>query len=121
MTIESVVDADYANAVDARLNLYAAYIEYQIQEARRALPFLENFFEPRDARVLELARGVAVKELCTRSLACASLRSTSMRNRCNSARRMRARVTPRSDSWRGRENSWRFQPITLMRFARQCD
>jgi len=57
MTIESVVDADYANAVDARLNSYAAYIEYQIQEARRALPFLERFFEPRGARILEIGAG----------------------------------------------------------------
>ncbi len=57
MTIESVVDADYANAVDARLDSYAAYIEYQIQEARRALPFLAKFFEPRGARVLEIGAG----------------------------------------------------------------
>ena len=55
--IESVIDADYVASVDARLNSYDAYIEYQMQEARRALPFLARFFDVQTARVLEIGAG----------------------------------------------------------------
>jgi SAM-dependent methyltransferase len=44
-------------SVDGRLNSYDAYIEYQRQEAQRALPFLARFFDVRNARVLELGAG----------------------------------------------------------------
>lgn len=57
MSVESLIDADYANAVDARLNSYDAYIDYQMQEARRALPFLARFIDPHNARVLEIGAG----------------------------------------------------------------
>lgn len=57
MDIESVIDADYTQAVDARLSSDDAYIEYQMQEARRAIPFLSRFFSIRDARVLEIGTG----------------------------------------------------------------
>ncbi|MDE3090459.1 MAG: class I SAM-dependent methyltransferase, partial [Chloroflexota bacterium] len=55
--IESVIDADYVASVDARLNSLDAYIEYQMQEARRALPFLARFLDARNARVLEVGAG----------------------------------------------------------------
>ncbi|MCI0476280.1 MAG: class I SAM-dependent methyltransferase [Anaerolineales bacterium] len=57
MDFESVTDPQYAESVDARLNSYDAYIEYQQQEARRALPFLARFFDARNARVLEIGAG----------------------------------------------------------------
>jgi ubiquinone/menaquinone biosynthesis C-methylase UbiE len=56
-SIESVIDAKYTDAVDARLNSYDAYIEYQRQEAQRALPFLSRFFDARTAHVLEIGAG----------------------------------------------------------------
>lgn len=57
MSIESVIDAKYTNALDARLESYEAYIEYQRQEAQRALPFLARFFDTQNARVLEIGAG----------------------------------------------------------------
>lgn len=57
MSIESVIDAEYTDAVDARLASYDAYIEYQMQEARRAIPFLSKFFSIQGARVLEVGTG----------------------------------------------------------------
>ncbi len=57
MNIESVIDAEYADALDARLNSYDAYIEYQMREARRAIPFLAQFFDAQNARVLEVGAG----------------------------------------------------------------
>ena len=44
MNLRVVIDSDYVASVDARLNSCDAYIEYQMQEARRALPFLARFF-----------------------------------------------------------------------------
>jgi len=55
--IESVVDADYMQSVDARLNSFDAYIDYQTQEAKRAIPFLSQFFQIENARVLEVGAG----------------------------------------------------------------
>ena len=56
-SFESVIDATYTQAVDGRLASYEAYVEYQTQEARRALPFLQKFFDVRTAHVLELGAG----------------------------------------------------------------
>ncbi|MBM3127920.1 MAG: class I SAM-dependent methyltransferase [Chloroflexi bacterium] len=56
-TIESVIASDYVDALDARLDSHDAYIEYQQQEARRALPFLAGFFDVSCARVLEIGAG----------------------------------------------------------------
>lgn len=57
MSIESSIDTDYTRAVDGRLASYDAYIEYQMQEARRAIPFLSRFFDIQGARVLEVGTG----------------------------------------------------------------
>ncbi|MBI5305136.1 MAG: class I SAM-dependent methyltransferase [Chloroflexi bacterium] len=57
MSIESTLHPDYLDALDARLASFDAYIEYQTQEAQRALPFLARFFDIRTARVLELGAG----------------------------------------------------------------
>jgi ubiquinone/menaquinone biosynthesis C-methylase UbiE len=57
MGIESVIDPEYTQAVDARLASYDAYIEYQMQEARRTIPFLSKFFPIQGARVLEVGTG----------------------------------------------------------------
>ncbi|MCL4486894.1 MAG: class I SAM-dependent methyltransferase [Chloroflexi bacterium] len=57
MSIESVIDAEYTDAVDARLSSYDAYIEYQAREAKRAIPFLACFFRTQGARVLEIGTG----------------------------------------------------------------
>ncbi|MBI3914136.1 MAG: class I SAM-dependent methyltransferase [Chloroflexi bacterium] len=61
MPIDSVIERDYLNAVDARLNSYDAYIDYQMHEARRALAFLSRFFNPHGARVLEIGTGMGGK------------------------------------------------------------
>jgi len=55
--MESLIDTDYARSVDTRLDSYAAYIDYQIHEARRAISFLSRFFDVQDARVLEIGAG----------------------------------------------------------------
>ena len=57
MGIESTIDAEYTRAVDERLTSYDAYIEYQMQEARRAIPFLSRFFATLSARALEVGTG----------------------------------------------------------------
>ncbi len=57
MSFETIIDSDYTQAVDARLASSDAYIEYQMQEARRAIPFLSRFFLIQDARVLEIGTG----------------------------------------------------------------
>jgi SAM-dependent methyltransferase len=75
MSIESVVDPNYMDSVDARLNSYDAYIEYQKQEAQRALPFLARFFDVRNARVLELGAGSGGKGI---AYALAGMRVTSL-------------------------------------------
>jgi ubiquinone/menaquinone biosynthesis C-methylase UbiE len=62
-TIESVIASDYVHALDARLDSHDAYIEYQRQEAQRALPFLARFFEARNARVLEIGAGHGGKSI----------------------------------------------------------
>lgn len=75
MSVESVIDAKYADAVDARLDSYDAYIEYQRQEAQRALPFLARFFDVRNARVLEIGAGRGGKGI---AYAQAGMRVTSL-------------------------------------------
>ncbi len=55
--IESVVDPDYIQSVDARLNSFEAYIDYQMHEAKRAISFLSQFFQIQNARVLEVGAG----------------------------------------------------------------
>lgn len=57
MSVESVINAKYVDAVDARLESLEAYVEYQRQEAQRALPFLAHFFDVQNARVLEIGAG----------------------------------------------------------------
>jgi methylase of polypeptide subunit release factors len=57
MGVNSVIDSEYMQSVDARLSSYEAYIDYQMQEARRAIPFLGKFFDVKDARVLEVGTG----------------------------------------------------------------
>ncbi|MBI3535949.1 MAG: class I SAM-dependent methyltransferase [Chloroflexi bacterium] len=59
--IESLLEPTYDRALDARLDSYDAYIEYQQHEARRALPFLAKYFNPRAARVLEIGTGTGGK------------------------------------------------------------
>jgi len=75
MSIESVLDEKYTEAVDARLNSYDAYIEYQISEARRALAFLAQFFDIAGARVLEIGAGRGGKGI---AYARAGMRVTSL-------------------------------------------
>lgn len=57
MSLESLIESNYADSVDARLASYDAYIQYQLEEARRVLPFLGGFFSPQGARVLEIGNG----------------------------------------------------------------
>lgn len=59
--IESAVRSEYVAAVDARLASRDAYIEYQIREAERALPFLSRFFPIQSAQVLEIGSGLGGK------------------------------------------------------------
>ncbi len=54
---KSLIGADYIQAVDARLDSTDAYIEYQFQEARRAVSFLSKFVHIQDADVLEVGAG----------------------------------------------------------------
>jgi ubiquinone/menaquinone biosynthesis C-methylase UbiE len=75
MSIESVVDTNYTDAVDARLDSDEAYIEYQRAEARRALPFLARFFDVQNARVLEVGAGRGGKGI---AYAQAGMRITSL-------------------------------------------
>src|SRR5712692_4757710 len=57
MNFQSVVEAKYVESVDARLASDDAYVEYQMQEACRAIPFLSKFFQIEGARVLEVGTG----------------------------------------------------------------
>ncbi len=75
MNIESVIDAEYTDAVDARLASYDAYIEYQMQEARRAVPFLSRFFSIQGARALEIGTGRGGKGI---AYACAGMNVTAL-------------------------------------------
>jgi len=75
MSIESIIDSEYTQSVDSRLVSYEAYIEYQMQEAQRALPFLARFFDVRNARVLELGAGRGGKGI---AYAAAGIRVTSL-------------------------------------------
>ncbi len=59
--MESVIETPYIQSVDTRLASHEAYIEYQVQEARRALPFLSQFFRPTGAEVLEIGAGLGGK------------------------------------------------------------
>ncbi len=75
MSIESIIESKYTDSVDARLDSYAAYIHYQVQEAQRALPFLARFFDVRTARVLEIGAGRGGKGI---AYALAGMRVTSL-------------------------------------------
>lgn len=75
MSIESSVETRYIESVDARLKSYDAYIEYQIQEARRAIPFLSKFFAIQNARVLEVGTGMGGKGI---AYACAGMNVTAV-------------------------------------------
>ncbi len=57
MSLESLIDSDYARAVDTRLQSHDAYVDYQMREAQRAVPFLARFFPVQGARVLEVGTG----------------------------------------------------------------
>lgn len=50
-------------SVDDRLNSYAAYIDYQVHEAQRAIPFLSRFFCVQGARVLDIGTGRGGKSI----------------------------------------------------------
>jgi ubiquinone/menaquinone biosynthesis C-methylase UbiE len=61
MVIESLVDVEYTQSIDSRLDSYDAYIAYQMQEARRAIPFLSRFISVQGTHVLELGTGLGGK------------------------------------------------------------
>lgn len=73
--IASVIETEYVATVDARLTSQEAYIEYQMHEARRALPFLSRFLPHEDARVLEVGAGLGGKGI---AYACSGIRMTSL-------------------------------------------
>jgi SAM-dependent methyltransferase len=75
MTMESVIHAPYVESVDARLASVDAYIEYQIQEGLRALPFLSRYIDPQGAEVLEIGAGLGGKGI---AYALAGMRVTSL-------------------------------------------
>ncbi len=75
MSIESAIDADYTRSVDARLASLDAYIDYQVHEARRAIPFLARFIPVQAARVLEVGTGRGGKAI---AYACAGMRVTGL-------------------------------------------
>ncbi len=55
------MDTRYIESVDARLASHEAYIDYQMQEARRAIPFLAKYMRLQNARVLEVGAGLGGK------------------------------------------------------------
>ncbi len=57
MSLESLIDSEYSQAVDARLDSHNAYVDYQMREAQRAVPFLARFTPIQGARVLEVGTG----------------------------------------------------------------
>lgn len=75
MVIESVIESEYVHSVDARLNSQDAYIEYQVHEGRRAVPFLSGFFNLKDAPVLEIGTGRGGKSI---AYACAGMKVTAL-------------------------------------------
>jgi ubiquinone/menaquinone biosynthesis C-methylase UbiE len=75
VNIESVIDREYTRSLDSRLDSQAAYVDYQIHEAQRAVPFLARFFGITNARVLELGAGSSGKGI---AYAKAGMRVTSL-------------------------------------------
>lgn len=75
MPLESLIDSEYAQAVDARLQSHDAYVDYQMHEAQRAVPFLARFFPVQGARVLEVGTGRGGKGM---AYACAGMEVTAL-------------------------------------------
>lgn len=75
MNSESLIEKEYIESVDARLDSYDAYIDYQIREAQRAIPFLARFFDICNAQVLEIGAGRGGKGI---AYAGAGMRVTSL-------------------------------------------
>lgn len=75
MSIESLIESNYTTSVDSRLTSYDAYVQYQLQEASRVLPFLSVFFSPIGAQVLEIGAGRGGKGI---AFAQAGMRVTSL-------------------------------------------
>lgn len=75
MVIESVIESEYVHSMDARLDSPDAYIEYQVQEGQRAIPFLSRFFDIQDAPVLEIGAGRGGKGI---AYACARMKVTAL-------------------------------------------
>ena len=63
VNVETLIRSEYADAVDARLASFDTYVEYQLREARRALPFLAKFFPLHNARVLDIGAGRGGKSI----------------------------------------------------------
>lgn len=75
MAIESVIETEYVHSVDARLDSQDAYIEYQVHEGQRAVPFLSRFFDIKNARVLDIGTGRGGKGI---AYACAGMKVTAL-------------------------------------------
>jgi SAM-dependent methyltransferase len=75
VSIEPLLDRDYVEALDARVNSQGAYIDFQMHEARRAIPFLARFFDATGARVLEVGSGRGGKGI---AYACHGMNVTSL-------------------------------------------
>lgn len=75
MAVDSLIQDEYVRAVDARLSSDEAYVEYQMQEAHRALAFLSRFVDLAGARVLEVGAGRGGKGM---AYACVGIKVTSL-------------------------------------------
>ncbi len=75
MPVESLIDSEYTKAVDARLASHEAYVDYQMQEGQRAVPFLARFFPLHGAHVLEVGTGRGGKGM---AYACAGMEVTAL-------------------------------------------
>ncbi len=73
--IHSAIAAEYIASVDSRLASPESYIEYQIQEARRAMPFLSRYLSFRGASVLEVGGGMGGQGI---AYACEGMRVVSL-------------------------------------------
>ncbi len=75
MPLESLIDSAYVQSIDGRLASHGAYVDYQMREAYRALPFLAQFFPIQGARVLEVGSGHCGKGM---AYACAGMSLTAL-------------------------------------------
>ncbi len=75
MPLESLIDSEYVQAVDARLSSHDAYVDYQMHEGQRAVPFLAQYFPVQAARVLEVGAGRGGKGM---AYACAGMEVTAL-------------------------------------------